>query len=251
MNKIKLAILEDSSILLNGLIRDVEHTGLAKVSAFSTNPEEFIEKVKERRDSVDALLLDIEMEGHAINGLDVAKELSDKPLYFITSKAASYVERISSMKLDEKRLVDFTSKNIDDRGLKIILKRLADAVTDGNHIEVDIQLKGGALKSIPFNDIVAIETNQGSQCKTLHIFNSEPEKTREYTFPDLLDKLQFKKHGFLQVSKYFLINLKHVQTSKVIGNFAAIEFNQESLSKGIKVSPSYAARLKEALRKVE
>lgn len=248
MNKIKLAILEDSPTLLNGLIRDVEASGIAKVVCFAQNPENFIVEVRAKE--VDALLLDIEMEGHSINGLDVARELRDKPLYFITGKAPEYVERISSMKLDQNRFVDFTSKNIDEKGLTIILSRLADAVHQGSGKVAELQLKGGDKRAIPFQDIVAIETIKGSKCKKLITKDNVAFETREYSFDDLLETMQFKKYGFMQVSKFWVVNIHLINKTAIDHQSYIIHYQLENLRKGIKVSDSFKARFDSAMKSI-
>lgn len=45
MGKIKIAILEDSRVLLKDLKIDFEKTGLVEVVAWATNSIEFIDKV--------------------------------------------------------------------------------------------------------------------------------------------------------------------------------------------------------------
>ena len=77
--------------------------------------------------------------------------------------------------------------------------------------------------------------------------NDSVLETKEYTFNDLLEKFHFKDYGFIQVSKYFLVNIHQINRAAIDFKTSTIHYQLKSLRKGIKVSDSFKTRLDSAL----
>ena len=115
MSKLKVAILEDSKVLLKELKENVEATGLVNVVAWDTSSAEFIEKVKAT--NPDALLLDIDLAGDERNGIEVAHKLG-KPVLFVSGKTTEFNNKIEFIDMQSDFIVDRIGKTYSQETLK-------------------------------------------------------------------------------------------------------------------------------------
>jgi len=70
--KLRLAILEDSALLLNDLRSTLEDNHLGEVVVCAQRSDDFLSQMQKKINNVDALILDITLEGDPMNGIDVA-----------------------------------------------------------------------------------------------------------------------------------------------------------------------------------
>lgn len=110
---LKLALLEDSVVLLKDLQSHIEENRLGSVVFSSTNSEDFLEKMKSQSSKIDALILDIDLAGDSMSGIDVANCARDKPILFITGKTRDYIDQIETLKFKKDVPVEFMTKPLD------------------------------------------------------------------------------------------------------------------------------------------
>ena len=79
--KFKVAILEDSKLLLKDLKQNLEATGLVEVVAWASSSDEFFTKLNDCRP--EAVLMDIDLAGESITGIDIANKLQ-LPVLFVS-----------------------------------------------------------------------------------------------------------------------------------------------------------------------
>jgi DNA-binding LytR/AlgR family response regulator len=211
MSRLKVAVLEDSKVLLKELIANLKATDLVQVVAFSTQAEEFIEKVKSS--DVEALLLDIDLAGDSMSGLDVAAYLK-MPVLFVSGKTPKYVHQIEEHNFSSEIPVEHVSKPATLDRLKRALPKFIQQVEQyvrQTSIRLDFADSKGNL--IRLDDIVYVETEQGkggeSGNKLIHFRSRPPERLIDLSFP-ALERAGLAKHKFIQPHKSYRVNADQI-----------------------------------------
>lgn len=252
MAKLKIAVLEDNQQLLKDLIMMLEETKLVEIVAFATTSEEFLEKVEEKQP--EALLLDIDLGGDSMNGIDIAKKNEKLPVLFLSGKTAEYTTRIEEIDMDSSAPVFHITKPVTESKLRKILSKLIDATQNHNKKEfVFLDFKDSKRNKISVDDIVYIETAPGkagtSQNKLIHFVDREPETVFNLSFSKLED-------CGLDTNKFLKINRsQRVNKGKIMGypnnhHHVLIKiFNKEKVdSKQLSVSEDYRKYVKDAIK---
>ena len=95
MTKIKIALLEDNKEQLKERRQILIDTGLADVAVWATSSGDFLNKINQT--AVDALVVDIDLGGDSMNGLEVAFKLK-LPVLFVSGHNAINLKDIETLK---------------------------------------------------------------------------------------------------------------------------------------------------------
>ena len=212
MSKLKAALLEDSPTLLKDLKMEVEDTGLVEVVALATRSEDFLEKVRTARP--DILLLDIDLNGDGMSGLDVAAKLR-LPVLFVSGKMAEYYEGVSVIDGQMKDVpVMYITKPVNADKLNAILPKFIHQVrASAKPAEVRLTLLSEGKRTFFLKDIVCLcsEKSHGasSNNKEIHFTNRPPGLLIDFSFSGM-EEMGFPVDGFLTIHKSFRVNAAHV-----------------------------------------
>jgi len=209
--KLKVAILEDNKQLLKDLKQNLEETGLVEVVAWATNSEEFIEKVKTSK--ADALLLDIDLGGDSMNGLDIAESLK-LPVMFVSGKTEKFYQGIADHNLNSECVVQYLTKPITIEKLKKILPKFINEITALSKAQfVHLNFGDTRQNKISIDTIVCICTDKanGAESNNKQIFftDRKPEILIDFSFSKMEEK-GFSKNKFITIHKSFRVNVDKI-----------------------------------------
>jgi len=211
MSKLKVAILEDSLHLLKDLKESLEETKLVEVVAYATTSNEFLDKVAFAKP--EALLLDIDLGGDSMNGLDIATKLK-LPVLFVSGKTIEFNHGIEELNMNSAIPVQHISKPITAEKLKKILPKFINEINAINKAKY-VYLDFGVSKrnKIPIETIVFIETDTGnsgaSNNKRIYFTNREPETLFNFSLTKIEDK-GFDKTQFIKIRSSHRVNVDKI-----------------------------------------
>lgn len=237
MNKLKVAILEDSPMLLKSLEDDLEETQLVEVIIRATNSTEFLEKIKTTM--TEALVLDIDLGGDSMTGLDVATNLK-LPVLFVSGKTRDYYQGIEELNINSVIPVEHISKPITLDKLKKILPKFINEINAINRTKfIRLDFNECKQNKIAIESIVFIETETGksgaSNNKRIYFTDRKPETLYNFSFSKMAE-LGFDQKFFVKTHKSFRINIIHHKGYNQ-NHTINVEFMNENLKKGIKKIP--------------
>lgn len=161
---------------------------------------------KQIMESCDIALLDIDYDGAAYNGMDIARKLrslrSDTVIIFVTN------------------FIEYAPAGYEVRAFRYILKRdlqadlkaiLPLALKQLNQETLPIQVNGEIIK-VPLDDILYLEVQQHNVTVVTRKLTSD-RKQKEYDFYASLTDLEERLEplGFLRIHKSYLVNMKHLK----------------------------------------
>jgi DNA-binding LytR/AlgR family response regulator len=211
MSKLKVAILEDNTHLLKDLKESLEETSLVEVVAYATTSSEFLDKVSNTKP--EALLLDIDLGGDSMNGLDIANKLK-VPVLFVSGKTIEFNHGIEELNMNTSIPVQHISKPITSDKLKKILPKFINeinAVNNARFVYLDI---GESKRSkISVDTIVFIETDTGksgeSNNKRIYFTNNKPETLFNFSLSKIEEK-GFDKTKFIKIRGSHRVNVDKI-----------------------------------------
>ena len=211
MRKLKVAILEDDTRLLLDLVFMVEELGLADIVAKSQNSSDFITLVETQKPEV--LLLDIDLLGDTMSGIDVCNRLN-LPTLFISGKTKENLEKIEDLKIYNKYPIDFLTKPVREEKLKLVFEKFVKmmAIQNGENTHkinpafLVIKTREANKHSIKIDTIAYLDTKTDDGNRIL-LNSGEVIETPRGKFSDFLDKLP---PYFLKINKSIIINVKMV-----------------------------------------
>jgi len=252
MSKLKVAILEDSPILLKDLKENLEETGLIEVITWATNSEEFLAKAEKTKP--EALILDIDLNGDSMNGIDVANKLK-LPVLFCSGKTRDYIQGIENLDSNFTIPVFHISKPITTEKLEKILPKFINQTNNYRKTKfVYLDFAKTKRNKIPVDSIVFIETETGNSGKSNNkriyfkdrkpetLFNIALEKINELG----LDKTKFIKiRSSHRVNAELIIcyNTDHQVKVEVFNTLGKLEI------KKLAVSENYRKEVVKTIRK--
>lgn len=211
MNPLKVAILEDSKPLLKDLKQNLEDTGLVEVVAWATDTEDFFSKTQHARP--DALILDIDICGDSMNGLDVANKLK-LPVLFVSGKTKDFFSGIEELNLNSEKIVDHISKPITQDKLNKILPKFIKQVRlaqDSQFVYLDFN--DSRRNKIAISDIVFLESDKlygaDTNNKRIYFTNRQPQTLVDFSFVKMEDK-GLNRNLFITIHKSFRVNASHI-----------------------------------------
>lgn len=220
MTKLKVAILEDNPHLLKDLKESLEETALVAVVAYATSAVEFLDKVK--TGNPEALLLDIDLGGDSMNGLDIAMKLK-LPVLFVSGKTKDFNYGIEELNMNLSIPVHHISKPITAEKLKKILPKFINEINTINKAKfVYLDFKNSKRNKVPVDTIVFIATDTGgsgeSNNKRIYFTNRKPETLYNFTLSRIEDK-GFDKKQFIKIRSSHRVNadkiLKYNRNHKI------------------------------------
>jgi DNA-binding LytR/AlgR family response regulator len=207
MSKLKVAILEDSPMLLKSLEEDLEETQLVEVIVRATNSTEFLEKINATK--ADALVLDIDLGGDSMTGLDIATNLK-LPVLFVSGKTRDFYQGIEELNINSTIPVEHISKPITLDKLKKILPKFINEINAINRAKfIRLDFSDSKQNRIAIDTIVFIETETGnsgaSNNKRIYFTDRNPETLFNFSLTKMEDK-GFDKTQFIQIRSSHRVN---------------------------------------------
>jgi DNA-binding LytR/AlgR family response regulator len=207
MSKLKVAILEDSPMLLKSLEEDLEETQIVEVIVRATNSTEFLEKINATK--ADALVLDIDLGGDSMTGLDIATNLK-LPVLFVSGKTRDFYQGIEELNINSTIPVEHISKPITLDKLKKILPKFINEINAINRAKfIRLDFSDSKQNKIAIETIVFIETETGnsgaSNNKRIYFTDRNPETLFNFSLTKMEDK-GFDKTQFIQIRSSHRVN---------------------------------------------
>lgn len=211
MSKLKVAILEDSKQLLKDLKQNLEETELVEVVAYATTSDEFFEKCSTVKP--EALLLDIDLGGDSMNGLDIANKFK-LPVLFVSGKTKDFYQGIEDLNINSEISVEHISKPITLEKLKKILPKFINEINTLNKAKfIHLDFGNSKLNRIEIDSIVSFETETGASGKSgnkkMFFTNKQAETLIDVDFDDLA-KAGLGKPKFIQTHRSFRVNADRI-----------------------------------------
>lgn len=207
MSKLKVAILEDSPMLLKSLEEDLTETQLVEVIVRATNSKEFLERINTTK--ADALVLDIDLGGDSMTGLDIATNLK-LPVLFVSGKTRDFYQGIEELNINSTIPVEHISKPITFDKLKKILPKFINEINAINRAKfIRLDFSDSKQNRIAIDTIVFIETETGnsgaSNNKRIYFTDRNPETLFNFSLTKMEDK-GFDKTQFIQIRSSHRVN---------------------------------------------
>jgi len=213
MDKLKVAILEDNKLLLKDLKLNLEETGLVEVVAWATNSDDFLETL--RTVNPDALLLDIDLGGDSMSGLDIANKCK-LPVLFVSGKTKDFYSDIEELNINSVLTVEHISKPITIEKLKKILPKFIQEIKASNQSQF-VYLDFGQTRrnKIPISSIVYLCADKAngadSNNKQVFFIDRKPEILVDFSFTKMAEK-GLLPDAFIQIHKSFRVNPQHIKS---------------------------------------
>ncbi len=186
MTKIKLAIVDDHQIVIDGLLSLLGSHPVFEIVCTTTEPLKVIELLN--RQSVDILLTDVMMP--SLNGAELAKLVKEKfPTIKILALSMSGEGDIVNAMIEDADISGYVLKNIGKQELLKALEKIAE---------------GG----IYFSEEVLQEMTRSSQRKKVNIETHLTEREME------IIKLIEKEHSNKQIAETLFISERTVETHR-------------------------------------
>lgn len=211
MGKLKIAILEDSPILLKSLEEDLAETELVEVVVRATNSTEFLERINAT--NADALVLDIDLGGDSMTGLDIATSLK-LPVLFVSGKTRDYYQGIEELNINSPIPVEHISKPITSDKLKKILHKFINEINAINRAKyIRLNFGDSRQNKIAIDTIVFIETETGdsgaSNNKRIYFTDRKPETLYNFTLSKIEEK-GFDQTQFIKIRSSYRVNVDKI-----------------------------------------
>ena len=215
--KLKFALLEDNIILLRDLQRLIKDNNLAEIVIASTKSEDFLEKMES--ESPTALVLDIDLVGDSMSGLDIANYCKDKPILFITGNTRDYINQIETLRIDNDVPVEFLSKPLNEEKLvKLFVKWEKSIFTLAKIETLKIKLLDYFQPNpIKQEEIIYIRSDytSNSNNKKIQLTKSYNECTVSRKSMNYFFEQGLSKQNFIQTSQSFIVNKSYLRELKI------------------------------------
>lgn len=194
-------------MLLKSLEEDLSETQLVEVIVRATNSIEFLKKINLTK--ADALVLDIDLGGDSLTGLDIATNLK-LPVLFVSGKTRDFYQGIEELNINSTIPVEHISKPITLEKLKKILPKFINEINAINKLKyIYLDFKDSKRNKISIDTIVFIETDTGdsgaSNNKRIYFTDRKPETLFNLTLSKIEDK-GFDKTQFIQIRSSHRVN---------------------------------------------
>lgn len=253
MKKLKVAVLEDNKDLLKDLIENLRETNQVEVVFFATNSGDFLETVKLK--PVEALILDIDLAGDSMSGIDVANKLK-LPVLFISGKSRDFIDRIEDLNLNHDFPIESIMKPISQDKLHKILIKFINRINQAEKAAfINLTFKGKRRERIDFNTIVFLESETGgsgeSNNKKIYFTNRIPETLIDFSFSKMHEK-GFDENVFKTPNQSYRVNATKItgyNADHSIDVKAVIDTNNNTTTIRIKVSENYRSEFRKTKNK--
>jgi DNA-binding LytR/AlgR family response regulator len=212
--KLKLALLEDSAVLLKDLKNYIEDNRLGEVAIMASDSEDFLKQFDLAKQKPDALLLDIDLAGDTMTGVDVANHLN-LPVFFISGKTKDYLEQIQALKLDKEVPVEFMTKPISSEKLVKLFDRFEKTIKAFKKTSVlNVKVLNDRTGKIEQENIMFITSIKGSESnnKLIQLYDDiEPLEVSHMSLGKFFE-LGLSEDLFVQTSQSCIVNKKVLKT---------------------------------------
>lgn len=209
--KLKVAILEDNKALLKELKENLDATGLVDVVAYASDSDSFLEQVGYVYP--EALLLDIDLGGDSMSGLDIANALK-LPVLFVSGKTRDYYPNIEELNLNSLMTIEHISKPITIEKLNKILPKFINEIRLMNQSQF-VYLRFGETRrnKIAVDSIVCLctdkENGSDSNNKLIYFTDRNKEVLVDFSFTKMeMNGLSMNK--FITIHKSFRVNVDKI-----------------------------------------
>lgn len=251
MGKLKVAILEDNKPLLKDLKANLEGTDLVEVVVFALSSEEFLEKIT--RYKIDAIILDIDLGGDSMNGLDIANQLK-LPVLFISGKTSEFYKSIENFNIDTDQPVEHLTKPVSLETLKKLLPKFIteiEAVNRKHYVYLDF--KSSKRNKIDISTISYLCTEKGngaeSNNKVIYFSDRGNEILIDFSFSKMHEK-NLSQDIFIQIHQSYRVNKskikKYLDSHEVLVEVYKSPGNIENIK--LPVSENYRKHVKNILK---
>lgn len=248
---LKLALLEDSVILLKDLQSHFEENQLGSVVFSSTNSVDFLEKMKSQSSNIDALILDIDLAGDSMSGIDVANCVSDKPILFLTGKTRDYIDQIETLKFKKDVPVEFMTKPLNVEKLINIFSKFEKSIKAFKKTNfLNIKIIDFPYPQVKQEEIVYIcsDQNPSTNNKKIQLTTREKEYVISRKSMDYFFEQGLSKDDFIQTSQSYIVNKRYLIDKKITRNDESCEIDfiagQKSKTHKIEITEEYWRNLK-------
>ena len=203
MDKLKVLIVEDNSLIAFELSSNIEAMGHEVVDMVSTanGAEAILEK-----QSVDLAILDINIKGDR-DGISLASYLESKGITFIY--LTSYYDEATLDRVKETNYAAFIAKPYTELDLKlnIELARRKDLMEDGERKkEFYVYTDNKMRKKIMYNDVMYIKSDDNYS-----VFHEKERKLLvRIPLKNLVDELHDRR--FFRIHRSYMINVDKIQS---------------------------------------
>lgn len=226
---LKLALLEDSVVLLKDLQSHIEENHLGSVVFSSTNSVDFIEKMKSQSSKIDALILDIDLAGDSMSGIDVANCVSDKPILFITGKTRDYIDQIETLKFKKEVPVEFMTKPLNVEKLINLFGKFEKSIAafkKANKLNLKVMhQRNGEIEQGNIMFIKSIEKSESNN-KSVQLFNDEIPLEMSHISLGKFFELGLSEELFIQTSQSCIVNKSILKSLDLRRDKSEYPFNQ-------------------------
>lgn len=198
-------------MLLKSLEEDLAETQLVEVIVRATNSKEFLEKINATK--ADALVLDIDLGGDSLTGLDIATTLK-LPVLFVSGKTRDFYQGIEELNINSTIPVEHISKPITLDKLKKILPKFINEINSINRAKyIRLDFSDSKQNKIAVDTIVFIETETGNSGagnnKRIYFTDRSPETLFNFSLTKMEDK-GFDKTQFIQIRSSHRVNAEKI-----------------------------------------
>jgi DNA-binding LytR/AlgR family response regulator len=250
MRKVKVAILEDSPMLLKQLREDLLETGLVEVVAYAGNSEEFKRKLAD----AEAIILDIDLHGESITGIDLASHFK-LPTLFISGKTRDYLSGIEAVNLQNEFPVEFVMKPANgDRLSKAVEKFVKRVLIEQDKKFVFLDFKGSRANKVDVGDIVYLcaekERGSASNNKVIYFKSRKPETLVNFNLKDI-NKYGLSSECFIKTHGSYRVNLRAIHSYDSMTHQVKVRvINHEGIhtTQSLPVSENYRSTIRKKLK---
>jgi two-component system LytT family response regulator len=192
-------IIDDEELTIHHLIGYIDKVPFLRLEKYFTDASDAFQYLQSN--SVDVILLDIEMPNNTLSGLDFIKLLGKDQNYILTTGHIEY-----AIKGFEYSVVDFLHKPYSFERFLTAIKKVENVLKEGKKIEEEIFVKiENKYQKILFKDICYIQSEKNN----VSIYTEKERINAIYTLSDIEEKLP--KHLFIRVHKSFIISLSKIE----------------------------------------
>lgn len=251
MNKIRIALADDTLRILNRFSQLLQEIPCVEVAFTATSYDNFFDQYEKDR-NIDALILDIEMDSPKA-GLLIAEEVC-KPVLFTSSFADKHLNKI--VELEEKTGISQPMPKelvTDPEKFRKMILRFCENVSrlkKGNG-EMKLKTASGVFKTINVNDIVLIcAEKDADNDKIVYFTEDEPITLPRTSFAKIAEWNEQYNQLFQRIHKQYVVNKNRIQSRSndevVVCGHLKDEKGQlkRGLQKRIPVTENYRKNLK-------
>jgi DNA-binding LytR/AlgR family response regulator len=209
MEKLKVAILEDEEFLLKDLKMNLEETGLVDIVFYALSAKDFNQKMEIHKP--EALLLDIDLRGESVTGLDIAGRYK-LPVLFISGKTNQFNTELEDLDTNFDFTVMRLRKPVAQDALVRTLKKFIKEIRSFEKASiVYLDLLNVGRVAIKIDSIVYI-TSKGetSNNKVIYFTDRNPEILIDFT-ADRMDEFGLDPEQFIEIHRSYWVNKNKIE----------------------------------------